>query len=110
MARRRPHRPNPYDRRPLYLVHLTFALFAVARPNDCLVPVSVSSPASGQRRLPLQSSRPVSMNERPQWVGFCRTPFEVDGPVLAVTQTTNDYRNVQDLYISGAAPGSVQNS
>jgi hypothetical protein len=43
--------------RQLSVVQLTFALPAAAMPNGCLVAVSVSSPANGHRRQPLQSGQ-----------------------------------------------------
>lgn len=42
---------------PLILVQLTLATPAIARPNDCLVPVSVNPLAGGHRQQPLQISR-----------------------------------------------------
>jgi hypothetical protein len=39
--------------RPQYLVHRSFEPPPVSGPNDCLVPVSVSTPASGQCQLTL---------------------------------------------------------
>jgi hypothetical protein len=38
----------------MYILLLTFAPPAAVRPNDCLVPVSVSTPAGDHRQQPLR--------------------------------------------------------
>ena len=55
-----------------YLVQLTSALTAAAKPNGCLMSVSVSSPSEGQRPEPLQcGQRPEP--ERKSTPALCRT-------------------------------------
>jgi len=55
---RSPGRREPPQKvlRPLYLVHPPFRPLSIAGLNDCLVPVSVSTPAAGHRPQSLRSS------------------------------------------------------